>query len=207
MGHTGMRTRMTRKMTTVVALAAAMVLACVVKAESQSTEKPRAGIDAMTEKDRVFYVTSFTTLVTVPYGRCWPTNLFNMVLAGRKVQDGARFVSFNTPKQGCKQNEGYSEWLRVKTITLERDTLRVLSASGSVGPFGSEDAVQSYLNTEVRPDLNGQVYIVKDETCPTNGVMSFVCESKWGDNYNLRISFHEDSPDAIWMDVLGSLAE
>ena len=126
-------------------------------------DKPKSGIDAMTDADKVFYASSFTTLGTVPYGRCWPESLFNILCAGREAGDGARLVMFNAPKR-FKQNEGYSEWLRVKSVVVERATRRVVAAKGCAGPFADDAAVQAYLDSEVRPDLNSQIVVVKNES-------------------------------------------
>lgn len=202
-----MRMWNTLKLASVTAFAAVVISAYGGKDDPTHAVKPATGIKAMTEADRIFYTTSFTTLATVPYGRCWPTNLYKIVLGGRKVQDSARFISIKTPKAGFKQNEGYSEWLRVKTLILERGSLRILSAKASVGPFASDDAMQSYLCTEVRPDLNGQMFVIKNETSPTNTVMRFVCKSKWGGNYVLQIIPRVESPTAIMLDAVGSVME
>ena len=163
-------------------------------------ERPKSGIDAMTDADKVFYTSSFTTLGTVPYGRCWPESLFSILCAGRETGEGARLVMFNAPKR-FKQNEGYSEWLRVKSVVVERDTRRVVAAKGCAGPFADDAAIQAYLDSEVRSDLNSHIFVVKNESSSADGEMRFVCASKYGGNYTLRISLREDSARALWIDV------
>ena len=166
-------------------------------------ERPKSGIDAMTDADKVFYASSFTTLGTVPYGRCWPESLFSILCAGRKTGEGARLVMFNAPKR-FKQNEGYSEWLRVKSVVVERDTRRVVAAKGCAGPFTDDAAIQAYLDSEVRSDLNSHIFVVKNESSNANGEMRFVCASKYGGNYTLRITIRKDPSGALWLDTSAS---
>ena len=166
-------------------------------------ERPKSGIDAMTDADKVFYASSFTTLGTVPYGRCWPESLFRILCAGRETGEGARLVMFNAPKR-FKQNEGYSEWLRVKSVVVERDTRRVVAAKGCAGPFTDDAAIQAYLDSEVRSDLNSHIFVVKNESSSANGEMRFVCASKYGSNYTLRITIRKDPSGALWPDASAS---
>ena len=166
-------------------------------------ERPKSGIDAMTDADKVFYASSFTTLGTVPYGRCWPKSLFSILCAGRETGEGARLVMFNAPKR-FKQNEGYSEWLRVKSVVVERDTRRVVAAKGCAGPFADDAAIQAYLDSEVRSDLNSHIFVVKNESPNANGEMRFVCASKYGGNYSLRITIRKDPSGALWLDASAS---
>ncbi len=95
---------------------------------------------------RIVYAHSFTTIATVPYGRCWPESLFKILSAGIKHRPEGRFARFAVPKRRFKQNEGYAEWLRVKAVVVERATRRVVSAEGSAGPFASDAALQAYLD-------------------------------------------------------------
>ena len=107
---------------------------------------------------------------------------------------------FSAPKR-FKQNEGYPEWLRVKSVVVERDTRRVVAVKGCAGPFADDAAVQAYLDSEIRPDLNSHIVVVKNESSNADGEMRFVCTSKYGGNYTLRISLREDSAHALWIDV------
>lgn len=45
-------------------------------------EKPKFGIAAMTDEEKVYFAHSFTTLGTVPYGKIMPESLFNNLLCG-----------------------------------------------------------------------------------------------------------------------------
>ena len=173
-------------------------------ADGQMVSTQQLVFDAMTDADKVFYASSFTTLGTVPYGRCWPESLFNILCAGREAGDGARLVMFNAPKR-FKQNEGYSEWLRVKSVIVDTKTRKVIGTRGRVGPFKDVEAVNSYLVSEVRPDLNSQVFIVRNETEDAGKVMRFVCESKYGTNYSIQIKLREESATEFWIDVEGTL--
>ena len=87
----------------------------------------------MNDADKVFYAASFTTIASVPYGQCWPESLFKILSAGSESGSGRRLVMFSAPKR-FKQNEGYPEWLRVKSVVVERDTRRVVAAKGCAGP-------------------------------------------------------------------------
>ena len=75
------------------------------------------------------------------------------------------------------------------------------------GEKGDVAAVQSYFNAEIRPDLNGQIFVVKNETKEEDGEMRFVCESKYGGNYTLTISVREDSSRSLWIDTLATSAD
>ena len=110
---------------------------------------------------------------------------------------------FNAPKR-FKQNEGYSEWLRVKSVVVERDTRRVVAAKGCAGPFADDAAIQAYLDSEIRTDLNSQIVVVKDESSSANGEMRFACASKYGGNYTLRITIRKDPSGALWLDAFAS---
>ena len=183
------------------AVIAAVVAGCGENGGSAAVaEKPKSGIAAMTYEDKVFYASSFTTLGTVPYGQCWPESLFKILSAGSESGSGRRLVMFSAPKR-FKQNEGYPEWLRVKSVVVERDTRRVVAAKGCAGPFADDAAVQAYLDSEIRPDLNSHIVVVKNESSSADGEMRFVCASKYGGNYTLRISLREDSAHALWIDV------
>ena len=164
----------------------------------------KTGIDAMSDVDRFFYAHSFTTIATVPYGRCWPESLFKILSAGSLYRPDGRFARFVVPKRRFKQNEGYPEWLRVKSVVVERDTRRVVAAKGCAGPFADDAAVQAYLDSEIRPDLNSHIVVVKNESSSADGEMRFVCASKYGGNYTLRLSLREDSARALWIDVVAT---
>ena len=164
----------------------------------------KTGIDAMSDVDRFFYAHSFTTIATVPYGRCWPESLFKILSAGNKHRPDGRFARFAVPKRRFKQNEGYPEWLRVKSVVVERDTRRVVAAKGCAGPFADDAAVQAYLDSEIRPDLNSHIVVVKNESSNADGEMRFVCASKHGGNYTLRIILREESPTSLWLDVVAT---
>ena len=64
-------------------LCATVLAGCGAKSEGVdrrwATDKksvaPETGIDAMNDVDRFFYAHSFTTIASVPYGRCWPESL------------------------------------------------------------------------------------------------------------------------------------
>ena len=164
----------------------------------------KTGIDAMSDVDRFFYAHSFTTIASVPYGRCWPESLFKILSAGNKHRPDGRFARFAVPKRRFKQNEGYPEWLRVKSVVVERDTRRVVAAKGCAGPFADDAAVQAYLDSEIRPDLNSHIVVVKNESSNADGEMRFVCASKHGGNYTLRIILREESPTSLWLDVVAT---
>lgn len=186
-----------------VAAFAAVLVGCGEKGAAVA-DRPKSGIDAMTVADKVYYAASFTTLGTVPYGQCWPESLFKILCAGRETGEGARLVMFNAPKR-FKQNEGYSEWLRVKSVVVERATHRVVAAKGCAGPFADDAAVQAYLDSEVRPDLNSQIVVVKNESSNANGEMRFVCASKYGGDYTLRIVIRKDPSGTLWLDASASV--
>ena len=136
-------------------LCATVLAGCGAKSEGVdrrwATDKksvaPETGIDAMNDVDRFFYAHSFTTIASVPYGRCWPESLFKILSAGMEIRSGGRFVRFSVPKRRFKQNEGYAEWMRVKTVVIERATRRVVSVEGRAGPFADDAAVQAYLDS------------------------------------------------------------
>ena len=196
-------------------LCATVLAGCGAKSEGVdrrwATDKksvaPETGIDAMNDVDRFFYAHSFTTIASVPYGRCWPESLFKILSAGMEIRSGGRFVRFSVPKRRFKQNEGYAEWMRVKTVVIERATRRVVSVEGRAGPFADDAAVQAYLDSEVRPELNGSIVVLRDESSNADGEMRFVCASKHGGNYMLRIALREESPTSLWFDVVASAAE
>ena len=191
-----------KAMVLVLALLAAAVFAgCGEKDGAAVADRPKYGIDAMTDADKVFYASSFTTLGTVPYGRCWPESLFNILCAGREAGDGARLVMFNAPKR-FKQNEGYSEWLRVKSVVVERATRRVVAAKGCAGPFADDAAVQAYLDSEVRPDLNSQFFVDKVESSDVKGEMRFACSSKYCESFTLRITLRTAPDGKLWLDAI-----
>lgn len=186
-----------------VAAFAAVLVGCGEKGAAVA-DRPKSVFDTMTDADKVFYASSFTTLGTVPYGRCWPESLFKILCAGREAGDGARLVMFNAPKR-FKQNEGYSEWLRVKSVVVDRETRRVVAAKGCAGPFADDAAIQTYLDSEVRPDLNSQIVVVKNESSNANGEMRFVCTSKYGGDYTLRIVIRKDPSGTLWLDASASV--
>ena len=195
----------------VLTLSAAVLAGCGARDEKADRRaaadgapaSPKTGIDAMSDVDRFFYAYSFTTIASVPYGRCWPEGLYKILSAGREVRPGARFVRFTVPKR-FKQNKEYAEWLRVKSVVVERATRRVVSVEGNAGPFADDAALQAYLDSEVRPELNSSIVVLKDETSSAGGEMRFVCASKHGGNYTLRLILREESPAALWLDVIAS---
>ena len=71
----------------VLALSAAVLVGCGAKDEKADRRaaadgapaSPKTGIDEMNDVDRFFYAHSFTTIATVPYGRCWPESLFKIL--------------------------------------------------------------------------------------------------------------------------------
>ena len=198
---------MTRTATIVRVLAlfvSAGVAGCGEKGDAPANTTVARGIAAMTDEDKVFYASSFTTIGTVPYGRSWPESLLKILSDGREIEPSRRLVMFNAPKR-FKQNEGYSEWMRVKSVVVEHNTRRVVAAKGRVGPFPNETAVQAYLDSEVRSDLNSQIVVVRDDSSNADGEMRFVCTSRYGDNYTLRIVLREDSSRAFWLDILASV--
>ena len=158
----------------------------------------------MNDVDRFFYAHSFTTIATVPYGRCWPESLFKILSAGNKHRPEGRFARFAVPKRRFKQNAGYSEWLRVKSVVVEHDTRRVVAAKGCAGPFADDAAIQAYLDSEVRSDLNSHIFVVKNDSSSADGEMRFVCASKHGGSYTLRIILREESPISFWLDVVAT---
>ena len=87
---------------------------------------------------------------------------------------------------------------------VERDTRRVVAAKGCAGPFADDAAVQAYLDSEIRPDLNSHIVVVKNESSSADGEMRFVCASKYGGNYTLRIILREESPTSLWLDVVAT---
>ena len=93
---------------------------------------------------------------------------------------------FNAPKR-FKQNEGYSEWLRVKSVVVERETRRVVAARGKTVSFKDEDAAQSYLDAEVRSGLNGQLFVEAAELSQEGDEWRFSCASKYGGAFRLRV--------------------
>ena len=97
--------------------------------------------------------------------------------------------------------------MRVKTVVIERATRRVVSVGGRAGPFADDAAVQAYLDSEVRPELNGSIVVLRDESSNADGEMRFVCASKHGGNYMLRIALREESPTSLWFDVVALAAE
>ncbi len=161
--------------------------------------KQQSPFDAMTEEDKVYYAHTFTTIGTVPFGKSWPENLYKILSAGHDTGNADK-VMFNAPEV-FKQNESFSEWLRVKSVIIDTKTRSVVGTKGSAGPFKDVEAVNAYLNSDVRPDLNSQVFIIKNETKDANREMRFVCESKYGTNYVLQIKFREESPTSFWLDV------
>ena len=193
----------TLMMVVCVAAFAAVFAGCGEKDGAAVADRPKSVFDAMTDADKVFYASSFTTLGTVPYGQCWPESLFNILCAGRDTGGDSRLVMFNAPKR-FKQNEGFSEWLRVKSVVVERETRRVVAAKGCAGPFADDAAVQAYLDSEVRPDLNGQIVVVENKSSNANGEMHFVCESKYGGTYTLRITLRKAPSGALWLDASAS---
>ena len=182
--------------------AAALFAGCGEKGGgAAAADKPKSGIAAMTDEDRAFYASSFTTLATVPYGRCWPESLVSILGAGRKLGGEIRFVEFAAPKR-FKQNEGFPEWMRVKSVVVERKTRRVVSAKGRAGPFDDDAAVQAYLDSEVRPDLNSQFLVEKVESPAAKGEMRFSCSSKYCESFTLRIVLREAADGKLWLDAI-----
>ena len=173
------------------------------KPQPKQQPKSQSPFEAMTDEDKAFYAYTFTTIGTVPFGKCWPENLYKILSAGRDTGNADK-VMFNAP-DGFKQNEGYSEWLRVKSVIVDTKTRKVIGTRGRVGPFKDVEAVNSYLVSEVRPDLNSQVFIVRNETEDAGKVMRFVCESKYGTNYSIQIKLREESATEFWIDVEGTL--
>ena len=90
----------------VAAISAAVLVGCGEKKEASApvAEKPKFGIAAMTDEDKVYFAHSFTTLGTVPYGKIMPESLFKNLLCGQKLQEGQQFVAFGAPEKGMKQN-------------------------------------------------------------------------------------------------------
>ena len=106
--------------------------------------------------------------------------------SGRETGEGARLVMFNAPKR-FKQNEGYSEWLRVKSVVVERETRRVVAARGKEVSFKDEDAAQSYLDAEVRSDINSQLCVEAADLSKEGDEWRFSCVSKDGGAFRLRV--------------------
>ena len=201
----------------VVLLSAAVLVGCGEKKEKSAAvpaanneqkaasaavaEKPKFGIAAMTDEDKVYFAHSFTTLGTVPYGKIMPESLFKNLLCGQKLQEGQRFVSFEAPK-GMKQNAYYSEWLRVKGLVVEVPTRRIVGARGCAGPFANEAAVQSYLDSEIRPNLNGQLYVTKIVEPDADEALRVLCESNFRTEYSLSIALTEVTTNEFWIDTV-----
>ena len=201
----------------VVLLSAAVLVGCGEKKEKSAAvpaaksekkeasaavaEKPKFGIAAMTDEDKVYFAHSFTTLGTVPYGKIMPESLFKNLLCGQKLQEGQRFVSFEAPK-GMKQNAYYSEWLRVKGRVVEVPTRRIVGARGCAGPFANEAAVQSYLDSEIRPNLNGQLYVTKIVEPDADEALRVLCESNFRTEYSLSIALTEVTTNEFWIDTV-----
>ena len=169
-----------------VLLAVAVFAGCGEKDGAAVADRPKSVFDAMTDEDRAFYANSFTTLGTVPYGRCMPESLVSILGAGRDPNAGSRFLEFVAPKR-FKQNEGYSEWMRVKSVMIERKTRRVVAARGKTVSFKDEDAAQSYLDAEVRSGLNGQLFVEAAELSQEGDEWRFSCGSKYGGAFRLRV--------------------
>ena len=174
-----------------------------VSAQPKPQSNPQSPFDAMTDEDKAYYAYSFTTIGTVPYGRCWPENLYKILLAGRDSGNAPKLM-FNAP-QGFKQNEGFPEWQRVKSIIIAKESRSILGTKGGAGPFKSLEDLNAYLNSEVRPDLNSDIFIISNDTKKAGGEMRFVCESKYGTNYVIQIKLREESPTSFWIDVETSL--
>ncbi len=180
-----------------LAIAVAIPFGCSGEDARPISQSPLA---SMSKADKAFYGASFTTLATVPYGKCWPKSLYDILARGRKPREGTEFIRFAAPKK-FRQNANYSEWMRVKAVTIEIATRRVVSAEGCVGPFKDDAAVQAYLDSTIRSDLNGQFFVV--ETPPTpKGEFRFVCESKYAGRFTIRIVLREDA-HGLWFDVRG----
>ena len=56
----------------------------------------------------------------------------------------------------------------------------------------------------MRPDLNGQIVVVEDKSSNANGEMRFVCESKYGGTYTLRITLRKAPSGTLWLDASAS---
>ena len=168
-------------------------------------ESPKTGFAAMSSTDKAYFACCFTTLSTVPYGCCMPESLFKNLQAGHKIKEGERFFVFNAPKGGMKQSAGFPEWMRVESLVVEVATRRVVAARGCAGPFANDTAIQTYLDSEMRTDLNSQIFIVKNETTEGYNSMRFVCASKYGSNYKLSIVLREDSSHMLWIDTLATV--
>lgn len=175
------------------------------EASAPVAEKPKFGIAAMSDEDKVYFAHSFTTLGTVPYGKIMPESLFKNLLCGQKLQEGQRFVSFEAPKKGMKQNAHYPEWMRIKGLVVEVPTRRIIGATGNAGPFAGEDAVQSYFNAEIRPDLNGQICMVEVQKQEEGEMFRVLCESKFGSKYSLGITLTEVAPGEFWIDAAATV--
>ena len=191
----------------VVLLSAAVLVGCGEQkaASAPVAEKPKFGIAAMSDEDKAYFAYSFTTLGTVPYGKIMPESLFKNLLCGQKLQEGQRFVSFEAPKKGMKQNAHYPEWMRIKGLVVEVPTRRIIGARGCAGPFAGEDAVQSYFNAEIRPDLNGQICMVEVQKQEEGEMFRVLCESKFGSKYSLGITLTEVSPGEFWIDAAATV--
>lgn len=159
----------------------------------------------MSDEDKVYFAHSFTTLGTVPYGKIMPESLFKNLLRGQKLQEGQRFVSFEAPKKGMKQNAHYPEWMRIKGLVVEVPTRRIVGARGNAGPFANEAALQSYLDSEIRPDLNGQICMVEVQKQEEGEMFRALCESKFGRKYSLDITLTVVAPGEFWIDALTTL--
>ena len=201
----------------VVLLSAAVLVGCGEKKEASApvpttnseqkaasaavAEKPKFGIAAMSDEDKVYFAHSFTTLGTVPYGKIMPESLFKNLLCGQKLQEGQRFVSFEAPK-GMKQNAYYSEWLRVKGLVVEVPTRRIVGARGRAGPFAGKAAVQAYLDTEIRPGLNSHIYVTKIAEPDADEALRVLCESNFRTEYSLSIALTEVTTNEFWIDTV-----
>ena len=75
----------------------------------------------------------------------------------------------------------------------------MVAAKGCAGPFADDAAVQAYLDSEVRPELNSSITVVRNDTEGASGEMRFICESKHGGFYTLRISLRE-SNGKLWLE-------
>ena len=80
----------------------------------------------------------------------------------------------------------------------------MVAAKGCAGPFADDAAVQAYLDSEVRPELNSSIVVVRNDTEGVGGEMRFLCASKYGGNYTLRITIRKDPSGALWLDVTAS---
>ena len=191
----------------VAAISAAVLVGCGEQkaAPASVAERPKFGIAAMSDEDKAYFAFSFTTLGTVPYGKIMPESLFNNLLCGQKLQEGQQFVAFGAPEKGMKQNAKYPEWLRVKKLMVEVPTRRIVGARGCAGPFANEAAVQSYLDSEIRPNLNGQLYVTKVVETDDGEAIEVLCESNFRTEYSLRISLDPVSTNEFWIDALTTL--